>query len=106
MTMAAVQEFGEDQVRPTRNAPALVAFVQSIGLEAGDEQRLTVTAPDGALLTENRAEPLDRNKAQWLLFAGRKRLAAAWPAGHYSARYQLLRGGRTVIDRRFGITLE
>ena len=49
---------------------------------------------------------LDRDKAQWVMFAGRKLRGLAWPAGRYSARYQVLRGGKTAIDRRFGLTLQ
>ena len=106
MTMDAAQQRGEDQQpRPTRESPALIAFVQSIGLEAGDVQSLTIAAPDGSLFSENRTDPLDRDKAQWITFAGKKRRAAPWAAGRYSARYQLIRGSAVVIDRRFGITL-
>lgn len=107
LTMDGVQDHGDNQQpRPTRNAPLLVAFVQVIGLESGDYQLLNVTAPDGSTLAENRAPPLDRNKAQWLIFAGKKRQASAWPTGRYTARYQLIRKGKAVIDRRFGITLD
>jgi len=106
MTMDAAQERGEDQLpRPSRDAPALVAFVQAIGLEGGDVQHLTVTAPDGTLIGENRAAPLDRNKAQTIFFAGKKRRGASWPTGRYSARYLVLRRGHAVIDERFGLQL-
>ncbi|WP_016747168.1 M23 family metallopeptidase [Rhizorhabdus wittichii] len=106
VTMAAVQENGADQQpRPSRSAPALVAFVQAIGLKGGDVQRITITAPDGSVLVDSSAKPLDRDKAQWLSFAGKKRPAAGWPAGRYSARYVVLRGGKAVIDRRFEIVL-
>ena len=107
LTMDAVQERGDNQQpRPTRQSPLLVAFVQAIGLEGGDVQVLNVSAPDGSTLSENRAAPLDRNKAQWLIFTGKKRQASLWPAGRYSARYQLIRKGKVVIDRRFAITLD
>ncbi|KRB81312.1 peptidase M23 [Sphingomonas sp. Root710] len=106
VTMAMAMERGESQEpRPSRSGPALVAFVQSIGLQQGDVQRLSVTAPGGAGFAENRAQPLDRDKAQTILFAGKKRPAAGWPAGRYVAHYSVERGGRTVIDRRFAITL-
>ncbi|ABQ70347.1 peptidase M23B [Rhizorhabdus wittichii RW1] len=106
VTMAAVQENGADQQpRPSRSAPALVAFVQAIGLKGGDVQRITITAPDGSVLVDSSAKPLDRDKAQWLSFAGKKRPAAGWPAGRYGARYVVLRGGKAVIDRRFEIVL-
>lgn len=107
VTVAMAQERGDhQQPRPARSSPQLVAFIQAIGLEAGDVQLLTVKAPDGSVHIEDRDAPLDADKAQWVMFAGRKLRAAAWPAGHYSARYQLLRGGRVVVDRRFGIALD
>jgi hypothetical protein len=106
VTMQAAQERGDDQMpRPSRDAPALVAFVQAIGLEGGDVQRLTMTGPDGSTLADNRVDPLNRDKAQTILFAGRKRPAAGWPTGRYVARYRVLRDGRAVIDRRFAIAL-
>lgn len=106
VTMAMAMDRGEDQQpRPSRAAPALVAFVQSIGLQQGDVQRLTVTAPDGSVLVESRVPPLDRDKAQSIRFVGKKRPAAGWAVGRYVAHYAVERGGRTVIDRRFAITL-
>ncbi|MES2497212.1 MAG: M23 family metallopeptidase [Pseudomonadota bacterium] len=106
VTMAAVQDRGADQQpRPTRNAPAILAFVQAIGLKGGDVQRIVLTSPDGSQLLDNRAQPLDRDKAQWLLFAGKKRPVAGWPAGRYSAHYTVLRGGKPVIEKRFSIVI-
>lgn len=106
VTMAAAQERGDDQLpRPTREAPRLIAFVQSIGLEAGDVQRLGIVAPDGSTLVDEKLPPLDHNKAQWLSFVGRKRPPAGWPAGRYTAHYQVLRGGRIAIDKSFAIGL-
>ncbi|KKC26964.1 M23 family metallopeptidase [Sphingomonas sp. SRS2] len=107
MTMAAAQEYGENQrPRPSRSAPALVAFVQSIGLQRGDVQRLVVTGPGGATLAEGKLPALDRDKAQTIIFTGKKRQAAGWPAGRYSARYRVMRGDQAVIDRRFHIMLD
>lgn len=106
VAMAAVEENGADQLpRPSRDAPALVAFVRAIGLQGGDVQILSLAAPDGTILSENRAQPLDRNKAQWLIFAGKKRPAAGWPAGRYAAHYVVTRGGKTVIEQRFAVVL-
>ena len=106
VSLAAVQERGADQSpRPSRAAPALVAFVQAIGLQGGDLQRLAIRAPDGSRIADNRAAPLDRDKAQWLIFVGKKRPAAGWPAGRYSAHYVVIRGGRAVIEKRFALQL-
>lgn len=104
VTMAMVQETGAAQSRPGRATP-LVAFAQAIGLAAGDVQRLVLTGPDGAKLAENAAAPLDRDKAQTVLFAGRRPPAGGWTAGRYRARYTVTRGGRTVVARDYGLSL-
>jgi len=96
--MRDVQEQGADvQPRPSRTTP-IVTFVQAIGLEQGDVQRLTLIGPDGTTLADNKAAPLDHDKAQQLLFAGRGRVpAGGWPAGEYRAIYSVTRNGKTVL---------
>lgn len=93
-----VQESGADQQpRPTRTTP-IVAFVQAIGLEAGDLQRLVLAAPDGTILADNRPPPLNHDKAQQLLFVGRGRVpAGGWPAGEYRATYSVTRNGKIAL---------
>lgn len=105
VSMAQAQEMGAaQQPRPGRATP-LVAFVQAIGLEAGDVQRLVLKGPDGQVLVDNRAEPLDRAKAQTIIIAGRGARPAGWPAGDYRARYSVARDGKEAIVREFGIRL-
>ena len=98
VTMRDVQEDGADQPsRPNRNAP-LVTFVQAIGLEAGDLQRLVLTGPGGADIARSAPPPLDHDKAQQLLFVGRGHVpVGGWPAGEYRANYSVVRKGRTVL---------
>ena len=49
-------------------------------------------------LADNKAAPLDHDKAQQLLFAGRGRVpAGGWPAGEYRAIYSVTRNGKTVL---------
>jgi len=96
--MRDVQEEGANlQPRPSRTT-SIVAFVQAIGLEQGDVQRLVLIGPNGNVLADNRAAPLDHDKAQQLLFAGRGRVpAGGWPAGEYRAAYSVTRNGKTVL---------
>jgi len=94
---------GEKPLRP--GSPALVAFVRAIGLRRGDLQTLSVMAPDGSDVVRNAAPALDHDKAQWLLFAGKRRAGAAWPAGRYVARYEVARDGRTALTRSFSLDL-
>lgn len=88
---------------PNRNS-ALVAYARGIGLERGDDVRIELRGPDGTLLAENRTI-LDRDKAQQLLFAGRKRPPAGWPAGRYTARFEVRRAGAVAAARTFDLTL-
>ncbi|MPZ35428.1 MAG: peptidoglycan DD-metalloendopeptidase family protein [Rhodospirillales bacterium] len=86
-------------------APALVAFARAIGLSAGDVQHLTLKGPDGVVLAESREAPLDRHKAQIMVFVGRKRPSSAWQRGVYSATYSVRRDGAVVLGRTFSLTL-
>jgi murein DD-endopeptidase MepM/ murein hydrolase activator NlpD len=106
VTMRDVQDHGAEQPsRPSRTTP-LVAFVQAIGLEAGDMQRLELTGPAGAVIATSTPPPLDHDKAQQLLFVGRGHApAAGWPTGEYRATYKVLRNGKTVLTHEAKIAL-
>ena len=79
----------------------LVVFVRSIGLDKGDVQSLALTGPDGKLLAENTLAPLDRPKAQYMFFTGKRLRESRWPAGAYTGRYVVRRSGKVVLDRTF-----
>jgi hypothetical protein len=95
VTMDQVEEMA--MAKPSADGP-LVAYVRAIGLEAGDVQSLTVTGPAGQVARSEIA-PLDRAKAQYLMFAGAKRPAAGWPKGVYRATYKVSRAGATVASQ-------
>jgi hypothetical protein len=85
---------------PNAASPALVAYARTIGLEAGDEVELTLTSPQGAVLATNRLPPLDRPKAQHLMFVGQKRPATGWSRGDYTSELRVHRAGKVVMTRR------
>jgi hypothetical protein len=97
VTMAAV-DAGTAASTPAADAPALVFFARSIGLKGGDVQTIRLVGPDGTVIAEQAADPLDRDKAQWMLFTGRKRRDAAWPAGEYRGTLTVEREGATVLS--------
>lgn len=105
VTMGQVQNAGSTPTPPPGRTTPLVAFAQAIGLQAGDVQRLILSGPGGAVLTDNRAAPLDRDKAQVILFSGRKAQAAGWPAGRYTAAYSVTRAGKIVLTRSWAMTI-
>jgi hypothetical protein len=106
VSMGEVQENGTDQQpHVDRSAPALVAFVQALGLEKGDIQRLRVSGPGAVVIADERAAPLDHDKAQTIFNVGRRRPAQGWAPGVYQADYSVRRDGVDVIVRSFRITL-
>jgi hypothetical protein len=90
----------DELAAPTRESP-LVAYVRAIGAKAGDIQRLAIAGPDGRIVAENSAKPLDRDKAQVMVFAGKKPPAGGWPQGIYRAMYTITAGGNVVLERAF-----
>lgn len=90
---------------PAAGGAALVAYVRAIALQQGDVQTLMLLAPDGRLLSENRTPALDRAKAQYFLFTGKRNTAGRWPAGTWKARYTVTRSGRVVLDHTFSLRL-
>jgi murein DD-endopeptidase MepM/ murein hydrolase activator NlpD len=99
-------ESGRAGAKPLRTrSPALVAFVRAIGLKRGDVQTLSVVSPDGTAIGRNAAAALDRDKAQWLMFAGKRLTMPAWPPGRYVARYEVMRDGQLAAARTFRLEL-
>ena len=103
--MADAQATGADQPPPTRTGPALVAFVQAIGLRRGDIQRLAITGPDSRVLVAEDAAPLDHDKAQVIFSVGKRTPAGGWTPGVYQASYAVRRDGIDIINRTFRITM-
>jgi hypothetical protein len=104
VTMELIEEGKADDEQLTADTPALVAFIRSIGLRAGDVQMLTLKNPKGATIAENRVA-LEKDKAQSLLFTGRKRPEPGWDKGSYIATFVVERDGRTVLQKSFEIAL-
>lgn len=83
------------------DAPVLVAYVRAIGLRAGDVQSLSITTPKGGVLAAHTAPPLDRDKAQVMVFIGKNRPPGGWPAGRYRASYAVKHEDKVVLERSF-----
>jgi len=104
VTMTAL-EAGNLGTRPGIDAPALVAYARGIGLKAGDVQIMVMSGPSGEVLARHEAQPLERNQAQSLVFAGFRKPPSGWGKGTYRAKYQISRDGKAVIERDFEIDL-
>jgi hypothetical protein len=80
-------------------SPALVFYGRAIGLETGDVQRLVIQAPDGSVFAEDEIEPVDRPKAQYFAFTGKKLRDDPWLTGTWRGRYSVIREGKEVAFR-------
>lgn len=74
------------------DSPALLFYARFINLLAGDRVRMVITGPGGPLI-EQLSEPLERNKATYFSYAGKKRREAPWQQGRYEARAEIIRDG-------------
>jgi len=89
---------GVENTRPSAASEAIVFYARFINLEEGDRLRLVLYAPNGEL-ARNTIEPLERHKAQYVAFVGRRSRAERWPGGRYRGRVQLLRLDAAVLDQ-------
>ncbi len=76
-------------------SPALLFYGRFVNLVAGDRVRLVITGPGGTLV-EQLANPIDRNKASFTSYAGKKRKDAPWPPGRYEGRVEIVRDGAVI----------
>ena len=99
VTMELIEDGGAEKTPPSISSAAIVAFVRTIGLKTGDVQRLVLKDPFANVIAENRAAPLASNKAQYMLFAGKKRPPGGWEQGTYTATYVVEREGQIVLKK-------
>lgn len=105
VTMEAIDSGAVPPKSITGHADALVVFVRAIGLKNGDVSRLVVVGPDGKEFTRHDAKALERDQAQTMVFAGRKRPPVGFAPGLYRARYEVVRDGATVLTQEFAQTV-
>ena len=81
---------------PTSGDVALVGWGWFANLEPGDRIRIRILGPSGGVIIDSIDRPLDRAKAAYSAFAGRK---GTPPPGDYRLLVELVRGGK-AFDRR------
>ncbi|MDX2159193.1 MAG: M23 family metallopeptidase [Hyphomicrobiaceae bacterium] len=86
-------------VRPGRDGPALVVFARIMNLAAGDRVRITTSGPAG-FGEVYAGPPVDRNKATYIAYSGKRRRGPAWMPGRYDGTIEVLRGDRAIVTGR------
>ena len=82
---------------------ATVGWGWFANLVAGDRVHIVITAPDGSVLSDTTSEALDRSKAAFLQFSGRKRPPLP---GTYRLAVEVLRSGRVVAQRQASVDID
>lgn len=97
-SMVDIDRRTADETQIAASAAALVFWVRAFGILPTDRQRLHIIGPDGTSLFDQLAEPVNRPKAQWLSFGGRRSPPHGWPQGVYRGRYMLIRDGVVIVE--------
>jgi hypothetical protein len=98
----ALEGLESGEVKPQNPAggwPALVAYMWAINLSGGDRITVTLKGP-GGVGAENTVT-LDRNKAQYLLFSGKKRPPGGWPPGVYAGSVTVTSGADIRLKKEW-----
>jgi hypothetical protein len=88
-------EAGAEMKTPTAQTP-IVAYVWAINLQKDDIIQIALS--HNGVVVQSNSDTLDRAKAQYMLFAGKKTPQTGWPKGTYKASAIVSRGGKTVIE--------
>lgn len=95
-----IEKTGEPFEAPEAKSQNLIYAARFINLKRGDRVRITISGP-GGFSEESFAEPLDRAKATYLGYTGRRLSAARWEPGRYQGRSEIVRDG-AVVEMREG----
>jgi hypothetical protein len=105
-TMDGIESGALRRQKPNPRSDQLVAYVRAIGLRKGDEQVISIRHPNGKLFAENRIPPLDIDKAEFFISAGRRRGEMEWPQGSYEATFSVFNSGSEVLTKTFKLEIE
>lgn len=83
--------------------PARIAWAWIANMKAGDRLRILLSGPDGRNVTDNTTEPLDRSKAVYFSYAGKK---GGPVPGSYRMEITVLREGKPLVGKTRDIEVE
>lgn len=92
-------EVDHNVTAPEPRSPILIFYGRLMNLRAGDRVRISVTGP-GGFDVQSLSKPLDRSKATYLAYGGKRLTAERWPPGRYTGAVELVRGDAVVAARR------
>ncbi|MGF1455372.1 MAG: M23 family metallopeptidase [Alphaproteobacteria bacterium] len=80
-------------------SPVFLFWTRLIGLSPRYRVKLSVTDPRGTTIVDTWLDPVDRHKAEWVSWTGRRGPLNAWLRGTYRGAVTVFEGNRTVVTR-------
>ncbi len=97
--LSILETIGIDQRMPDSSWPAMVAYAWAIKLSAGDTVTVTLQGPQG--IDASNSTILNHDKAQYMLFAGKKKPPTGWPAGTYRGIAKVLHDSELRVKQEW-----
>jgi murein DD-endopeptidase MepM/ murein hydrolase activator NlpD len=70
------------------DTPIITFWADHYNLRKGDKLTMSILAPNGEVVSEN-TKTMDKNKARWFQFIGRRKPKSGWPRGTYMAEIKV-----------------
>jgi len=98
-------EAGQRYETPSARSPALVLYARAINLEKGTRFDFDIEGP-GGFSADGSGTPVDRAKAHWVAFFGKRLTSERWPAGRYRGRVRVMNGERLITEQRRELVIQ
>jgi hypothetical protein len=96
-------KFGE--LKFGRDIPALIFWVDIMGLQKDDDLTLSITSPDGMELVKD-THHIESNKALFFKYIGKKGGTSFWAQGMYEGEVSVTRKGAVILKQQMKVTVE
>ncbi|MGI9481512.1 MAG: M23 family metallopeptidase [Hyphomicrobiales bacterium] len=94
--LSALESGRQKSITPETSSNAIFAWGWAINLQKGDIIVVVLKGPEGVIRKND--VTLDRDKAQYMLFAGTKKPQGGWPKGAYESQFKVTRSGKPVLN--------
>ena len=87
------------RAKPHKKSGKLILLARFLNLREGDRIRLSVNGP-AEFHVKRISTPLERHKATYMAYIGKRRTSPSWPPGRYEGHAQILRGDVVISEMR------
>lgn len=96
--LQTITEKGYNPEADYSKASTLYYSVQIFGIKTDDVQEISLTGPDGSILSKQATLYEDKSRSQFLHYITQAKPETGWQSGQYKGSYKLIRYGKVVIE--------